>query len=164
LLPLSVLAVILCWPALPVTVFTTQLENVYGLLALLGVITFAILGMLYKIVPFLVWYHCYSRHIGRAPVPSLAEMYSTRLQAVSFVFCLTGLLALAVATAAGHPGAVRWTAAIFALGIVCFTLNLGLILSHFWRSKSILCKHTAKSQPAIKSMPSSAPSSIPSLG
>ena len=164
LLPLSVLAVVLCWPSLPVTEFTTQLENVYGLLALLGVITFAILGMLYKIVPFLVWYHCYSPHIGRAPVPSLAEMYSARLQAVSFGFCLTGLLALAAATATGHAAAVRWTVAIFAVGIACFTLNLGLILSHFWRSKSILWKHTAKSQPLIKSMPSSAPSSIPSLG
>ena len=47
------------------TAFTGQLENLYGVLALLGVVRFAILGMLYKIVPFLVWYGRYSRE-GRA--------------------------------------------------------------------------------------------------
>jgi hypothetical protein len=164
LLPLAVLAVVLCWPTLPVTEFTAQLENVYGLTAILGVTTIAILGMLYKIVPFLVWYHCYAPCIGHAPVPSLAEMYRERLQAFSLVFCLTGFLALAAATAAGHPGAVRWAAGIFGVGIAGFTVNLGFILSHLWRSKSILWKHQTSSQPPIKSMPSSDQSSIPSLG
>ena len=27
--------------------------------------TIAIIGMLYKIVPFVVWFGCYSAHIGR---------------------------------------------------------------------------------------------------
>jgi metal-sulfur cluster biosynthetic enzyme len=49
LLPLSVLAVVLSWPGLPQNILTGQLENLYGFLGLIGVITFAIIGMLYKI-------------------------------------------------------------------------------------------------------------------
>ena len=57
LLPLSGLAVVLSWPSLPLNVFTGQLENVYGFLGLLGVVSLAIMGMLYKIIPVsrLVW-------------------------------------------------------------------------------------------------------------
>ncbi|HVR36759.1 MAG TPA: hypothetical protein VMS21_13000 [Methylomirabilota bacterium] len=50
---------------------TTQFENVYGFPGFAGVVTFALLGMLYKIVPFLVWYASYSRAIGRSKAPSL---------------------------------------------------------------------------------------------
>ena len=85
LLPLSVLAVVLSWPGLPLNTFTGQLENLYGFLGLIGVITFAIMGMLYKIIPFLVWFGRYSRQIGRAQVPSLADLYSARLQAAGLL-------------------------------------------------------------------------------
>ena len=84
LAPLSVLALVLSWPGLPLTPLTGQLENVYGFLALLGVVSFAIIGMFYKIIPFLVWYGSYSRQIGLSKVPSLADLYSPRLQAVGY--------------------------------------------------------------------------------
>jgi hypothetical protein len=161
---MSGLALILCWPGLPVTQFTTQLENVYGTVGLLGVITMAILGMLYKIVPFLVWYHCYSHHVGRAAVPSLGQMYSERVQAGSFLFCLAGLFALALATALGHATGVRWATGLFGVGLALFALNLGLILSHFWRSNTILCKPKPTPRSAIPSTPLSVTSSIPNLG
>ena len=91
LVPLSILALVLSWSRLPVTALTMQLENVYGLLALAGLVGLAILGMLYKIVPFLVWFHSYSRHIGRAKVPALAEMYSVPLQIAGYWSFLAGL-------------------------------------------------------------------------
>src|SRR6185312_1162913 len=49
LVPLSALAAVLSWSGLPLTPFTGQLENLYGFLGIVGVITFAIIGMLYKI-------------------------------------------------------------------------------------------------------------------
>ena len=73
---LGATAVVLAWPHLPLTMLTAQLENVYGFLAFIGVVTFAILWMLYKVVPFLVWYASYSKAIGRSKVPSLADLYS----------------------------------------------------------------------------------------
>ena len=84
LAPLSVLAVVLSWPKLPLTAFTGQLENLYGFLGLVGVVSFAILGMLYKILPFLVWFGSYRKLIGRSKVPALAEMYSEPWQIAGY--------------------------------------------------------------------------------
>jgi cbb3-type cytochrome oxidase subunit 1 len=130
LLPVSALALILSWPTLPLNAFTGQLENVYGLLALLGVFTLAILGMLYKIVPFLVWHARYSKQIGRSKVPTLADLYSARLQAFGFAFYCGGLLAVSIATLLANAQAVRWSVALLALSLTCFAVNLGKILAH----------------------------------
>ncbi len=135
LAPVSVLAVVLCWPGLPATQFTAQLENVYGLLALLGVVGLAILGMLYKIVPFLVWFASYSLEIGRRKVPALADLYSPALQAIGYWSYLAGLAALTVATALGHERAVQWSCAVIALSVGSFTVNMLLVLRHLWRSR-----------------------------
>ncbi len=62
-------AIILSWPGSADERFHLgQLENAYGFLGLLGFVTLAIIGMLYKIVPFLVWFRWYSGRIGREAV------------------------------------------------------------------------------------------------
>src|SRR5487761_2305319 len=109
LLPLSILALTLSWPGLPLTAVTMQLESVYGLLGMFGLVGLAILGMLYKIVPFLVWFHSYSRHIGRAKVPALADMYSVPLQIAGYWSFLAGLAVLSLATAGSHETGIRWS-------------------------------------------------------
>jgi hypothetical protein len=136
LLPLSILAVVLCWPGLPMTALTTQLENVYGFVAIIGVITFAIVGMLFKVVPFLVWYASYSKQIGRRPVPSLGGLYSVRLQAVGYALFVTGLLTTGVAIALGHERCVQWTCALLAGSLLVFAVNMGMILSHLFRPRT----------------------------
>jgi hypothetical protein len=136
LVPLSVLALVLCWPGLPATGFTTQLENVYGCLGLLGVVAFAILGMLYKIVPFLVWFHRYSGEIGRGRVPAMAEMYSERLQVAGYWTFLAGLAASSVGIALGHETGVRWSCSLLALSLGIFALNMGKVLRHLVRFKA----------------------------
>jgi hypothetical protein len=121
---------------LPATLFTTQLENVYGFLGLLGVVTLAILGMLYKIVPFLVWYARYSQDIGRSKVPALAELYSTRLQAVGYWLFVAGLLSVSVTTLLGNERAVQWSCALLAGSILVFAANMAKIFSHLIRPKT----------------------------
>ncbi len=135
LVPLSVLALLLSWSRLPMTALTMQLENVYGLLALLGFVGLAILGMLYKIVPFLVWFHSYSRQIGRAKVPALADMYSVPLQIAGYWSFLAGLGVLCVDTALSHESDDRWGGSLLALSLAIFAVNMGKILSHFVRPK-----------------------------
>ena len=135
LVPLSILALALSWSRLPVTAFTMQLENIYGLLALAGLVGLAILGMLYKIVPFLVWFHSYSRQIGRVKVPALAEMYSVPLQIAGYWSFLTGLGVLCIATALSHEAGIRWGGGLLALSLAIFAVNMGKILSHFVRPK-----------------------------
>lgn len=135
LLPLSILALALTWSGLPVNAVTMQLESVYGLLGMIGLVGLAILGMLYKIVPFLVWFHSYSRHIGRAKVPALADMYSVRLQIAGFWTFLTGLAGLSVATAWSHAAGIRWGGGLLVLSLAIFALNMGKMLAHFVRPK-----------------------------
>jgi hypothetical protein len=135
LAPLSVLGIVLSWPSLPLNEFTTQLENVYGFLALFGVVTFGIVGMLFKIVPFLVWYARYSKEIGRRKVPSLAELYSEPLQGVTYWLYVAGLLATSVAIAVSNQSATRWGFALIAAALAVFAVNMGLILSHLWRPR-----------------------------
>ncbi len=135
LVPVSALGVVLAWPQLPMTMLTAQLENVYGLLAFMGVVTFALLGMLYKVVPFLVWYASYSQAIGRSKVPSLAELYSPALQATGYWLFVAGLLLTSVATALGHENCVRVGCVGLLASVVIFVVNLGQTLSHLIRPR-----------------------------
>jgi cbb3-type cytochrome oxidase subunit 1 len=129
-LPLSIVAVVLSWPGLPLTAFTGQLENVYGFLGIIGVVTFAIIGMLYKILPFLIWFGRYSRQIGRAQVPSLSQLYSARLQAAGYWLFLAGLAVTCPAILVSSEGGVRCGCALIALSVSTLAVNVGLMLTH----------------------------------
>ena len=133
LLPLSLLAGVLAWPGLPLNEFTGQLENLYGFLGLIGFVTFAVIGMLHKVIPFLVWFHTYSPHIGRAQVPALADLYSERLQVVSFWVWQAGLVATSAGIAFQNTRCVRGGAILLAASLALFAVNVGKILSHIAR-------------------------------
>ena len=131
--PVSALAIVLAWPTLPLNPFTGQLENLYGFLGLIGVVSFAIMGMLYKIVPFLVWFGRYSRQIGRAQVPALADLYSAKLQAVGYWSYLAGLSVTGTAIMFSSEIFVRYGAALLALSVLTLAINVALMLSHYFR-------------------------------
>jgi hypothetical protein len=132
-IPLSILSVVLSWPGLPLNPLVGQLENLYGFLGLLGVVSFAIMGMLYKIIPFLVWFGIYSKHIGRAQVPALAEMYSTWLQVIGYWSFLAGLVLTSTAIIRENATGVRIGCALLALSVAVLIVNAGRIISHLVR-------------------------------
>jgi hypothetical protein len=135
LAPLSVLALILSWPGLALTTLTGRLENLYGFLALAGVISFAIIGMFYKIIPFLVWYGSYSTHIGLRKVPSLADLYSPALQALGYWAYVAGLAITATAILLGHAAIVTCGCALLGLSLATLGSNVAKILSHLVRPR-----------------------------
>ena len=135
LFPLSALAILLCWPGLPASQFTAQLESVYGFLGFIGFVSFAILGMLYKIIPFLIWFGIYSKHIGRSHVPALVEMYSAPLQAAGYWTFLAGLLTTVTAIALASAIGIRAGCGLLAVSLAIFAVNVGKILSHYFRPK-----------------------------
>ena len=57
---------------------------IYGFTVLFGCITLLIIGMMYKIVPFLVWFHKYSDKVGKEKVPMLKDMFSERIGNLQF--------------------------------------------------------------------------------
>lgn len=126
----------LSWPGLKLTAFTGQLENLYGLLFLLGVVALAILGMLYKILPFLVWHARYSPLIGRQKVPALADLYSPRLQAVGYGTWLVGLLVTASATLAAAEVALTAGTGLLLASLAVFAVNAAFIFRHLLRPRT----------------------------
>jgi hypothetical protein len=135
LVPLTVLGVILSWPRLPLTAFTGQLENAYGFLALLGVVSLAILGMLFKILPFLVWYVSYSRRIGLSKVPALADLYSAELQRLGYWSYLAGLGTTTLGIVLGNALVARCGCVGLAVSLSFLLLNVTNILSHLARPR-----------------------------
>jgi hypothetical protein len=133
----ALLGLVLGWPGLPVTMFTAQLETVYGWLGIAGVVSFTVLGFLYKIVPFQVWYHSYSRAVGRAQVPTLADLYSERLQVAGYWSYLAGLWVAAAGAAAGHAPLTRAGAVILLLSLAGSSWNLGRMLAHGVRPRVV---------------------------
>ena len=66
-------------------------------------------GMLGKIVPFLVWFHRFSKRVGTAPVPSMKQLLPDRYPRIGFALHLFTLLLGLVALATGVDALVRAT-------------------------------------------------------
>jgi hypothetical protein len=135
LAPLCILALVLSWPGLPANPFTGQLENLYGFLGLVGVISFALIGMLYKIIPFLVWFGIYSKKVGLAKVPALADLYSERLQIIGYFTFVSGLALVSIGILASGGTAVRLGGTLLAASLATLLLNVFRMLAHFVRPK-----------------------------
>jgi hypothetical protein len=133
--PLAVLGSVLAWPRLPINVFTGQLENLYGFLGLLGFVTFAVIGMLHKIIPFLVWFQAYSPHVGHWQVPTLASLYSERLQKAGYWAWLAGLTTAGSGILMQSESVTRLGCLALASTLVLLAANVGRMLCHVLRPK-----------------------------
>ncbi len=73
----------------------TQNETFYilfGFTLFFGFFTFFIVGHIYKILPFLVWYQRYSPLVGKIKVPMLNDMVKEKVADIQFWMTLIGLL------------------------------------------------------------------------
>lgn len=113
--------------------FASRLAFAYGFLGLLGWVSLTIIGMMHKIVPFLVWFHRYSELVGREPVPALHQLYSEAWQRRSFWLLHAGVLATAAGLLAASPGAIRGGLAVLAAGAWIFGGNMVAIYRHLRR-------------------------------
>jgi hypothetical protein len=130
LIPQAILGVVLSWPTLPMTALVGQLEGLYGFLAILGVVSLAIIGMLYKVMPFLVWFGRYSPMVGRAKVPTLAELYSARIQVVGYWLHLAALAVTGTGIVLANDRVARAGCVVLALSLGALALNVLRIFSH----------------------------------
>lgn len=133
LIPTAILGLALSWPGLTLTELVGRLENAYGFLAILGVVAFSILGMLHKILPFLVWFAAYSREVGRSKTPALHEMASPRLQAVGYAAWLAGLAVTLAGILLASTSLSRAGLVLLAAGLAFFFAQALQVLRHLVR-------------------------------
>jgi hypothetical protein len=134
LTPTAILSLALCLPGMAAS---PHLENVYAVFGLFGVLLFALIGILYKILPFFVWFHRYSSEIGRSKVPQLAEMYSATLQALGYGLHMGGMFIVAGAAAFGSKPLSELGCTLFAASLVTLGINVVSILRHLSRRRPL---------------------------
>jgi len=143
----------------------------YAVVVLGGWASLTIVGMMLKIVPFLVWYRAYSPRAGRERVPSLVQISSPRLEALAYALLTGGVGLLAVAVSFGEAAWIRAAGLALALGAAAFAAALGRILGHLFNAgASKWPPHSPSSGPGPTtrsahqaSAPHSSPSSGPGL-
>jgi hypothetical protein len=102
----------------------------YGVVVLGGWASLTIVGMMLKIVPFLVWFRVYAPQAGRTPVPGLADLRWPATEAVAFVALTGGIAALAIAVATGHIAAIRAATIVVLVGSLAFAATIVTVLHH----------------------------------
>jgi hypothetical protein len=102
----------------------------YAVVALGGFVSLTIVGMMLKIVPFLVWYHTYGPRAGREQVPTLVQISAPRLEGLAYALLVGGMFLLAVSVFVGDAGSIRVAGSVIALGALAFAAALAQIMRH----------------------------------
>lgn len=102
-LALLVLAGWLVWIGLALGLgpIPPRINLAIGFFGIMGWVSLMILGQLYKIVPFLVWYNRYSSKVGLEPVPLLKDMFDETWGHRFFGLFLAGLTLSTAGLASG---------------------------------------------------------------
>jgi hypothetical protein len=96
-------------------------------LLLCGWVTLAIMGQLYKVTPFLMWYYRYARGLSAYEVPRLPAPYFPRWGVAAFLLTATGSTLLWASVLAALPALAQTAAVLFATG--CVTYAAGAVVS-----------------------------------
>lgn len=74
-----------------------MLKLVLGMLFIIGFVLGVISGMLYKIVPFLAWFHLQSRHLRQVPIPNMKTLMPDNRALAQMRVWLCAVITLAAA-------------------------------------------------------------------
>ncbi len=96
----------------------------------IGFLGFLINGHLFKIVPFLVWFHKYSDKVGKERVPMLSEMYPKKSAYYQFGFSLAAAVLGFLALLGGSGSLFKAAAAFLFVGAVYMALALKWMLKY----------------------------------
>ncbi len=105
----------------------------YGILVIGGGLGFTILGMLCKIVPFLVWMRAYGPRVGKQPVPVATSLASRRFENGWFAAHLAGIVLMTAGVAVSSPFIMAVGCLALAVGGGLFLVNTLRVVAHLWR-------------------------------
>ncbi|OAM90055.1 hypothetical protein AW736_09735 [Termitidicoccus mucosus] len=115
------------------TEWTMRAISAYGVLAIIGGLGFTVLGMLCKIVPFLVWMRVYGPRVGRQPVPVATSLSSRKCEKGWHAAHLAGVVLLVAGVLAGSPPVVMAGGLALAAGAGLFLASILRVIIHLWR-------------------------------
>ncbi len=101
---------------------------VYGYLIIFGYISMLIVGQMYKIVPFLVWYHKYSSKVGIETVPMLKDMFKEKPAYAGYYFMVAALAGVIFSLAFQIPSGLLISFGVMFIGSLIFLFNFSYIL------------------------------------
>ncbi len=104
-----------------------RLATAYVLVGLLGGIVLFVIGFFYKIVPLLAWTARYRGRMGKEPVPTVAQMYSSRVAHVQLAMMALGVTLLASGIGAASPHVARCGAVLWAGGVLLFVSQIARV-------------------------------------
>ncbi len=142
LVPATVMGVALAldWLAGP------RLALVYAVLALGGWVSLTIVGMMLKIVPFLVWFRTYGPMLGRASVPTLANISSPATERLAYALLVPGVVLLAIGVGLGEVTVIRFAGALMFAGALGFAAAIARVVLHLRAARSL----TASGAPSVQ--------------
>ncbi len=100
------------------------LATVYMLFTLVGGLSMYVVGMYYKVVPFLAWIARFRGRIGREKVPTVAELYWARVAETQLFLMTCSVLILAAGIAAGNTLIVRAGSVLLLAGVLLFVSQI----------------------------------------
>ncbi|MFA7083234.1 MAG: hypothetical protein WC141_01745 [Arcobacteraceae bacterium] len=102
---------------------------VSGFLFFVGFLGFIITAHLYKIVPFLVWFHRFSSLVGKQKVPMLADMVPKKSAHYQFVFTSVGTIIGTLALVFGQDVLFKIGASFLFIGMIYLMGSLYFMLN-----------------------------------
>lgn len=97
-----------------------RLDTSYVLLGLLGGLSLYVVGQFYKVVPFLAWMARFHDDMGKRRVPTVAQLYSSRIAHTDLLLFVLGIVGMFAGVLTGMADIVRGAACLFALGVALF--------------------------------------------
>ena len=107
----------------------------FGVLFLGGFAVSVSNGMLYKIAPFLVWFHRFSPLVGQIKVPLLKDLLPNRSAWVQTTFHGSSLMLVCVGIVFESDSAIRLGAGLWMFSSLLLLINLILVISKFPKSQ-----------------------------
>ena len=100
--------------------FSQKWVFLFGITLIFGFINFLIYGSLYKIVPFLTWFHRFSPLVGKKKVPMLNEMLPKKIPDIQILVSASGFLLLTASILLEFEGLFNVSVLIMSLGSLLF--------------------------------------------
>ncbi len=103
---------------------TRRLAVLYVALGILGAFALYVAGLFYKIVPFLAWITRFRQKMGRERVPTVADLYSSRVAYTDLVLYGAGLTLLATGIVTAQPVVTRLGGVMLLLAVLLFVSQM----------------------------------------